>query len=132
MGRQPYLYQPVTHNAPFNPKAYSQAISQPVSPRRPKPNGPLITFNRHPDHYDNLPYGRHVGVATMSKGSKKRVLVARKVQLGWRVLQWVAAMGCLVCVAMVKGAPDTQSWILRLPVSISHHISLLLHISHDF
>lgn len=117
MGRQPYLYQPVTH-APFNPKAYTHSLqAQQNSPRRPKPEGPLITFNRHPDSYDNLPYGKHVGAAMMSDGSKKRIIWARKIQLAWRVLQWIVAVGVLVCVIMVKGVPDTQGWILRLPVS---------------
>lgn len=116
MGRQPYLYQPVTH-APFNPKAYTQSLANPTPPRKTKPDGPLITFNRHPDSYDNLPYGKHVGAKAMSSGSKKRVLWARKIQLAWRVLQWIVALGVLVCVAMIKGAPETQSWILRLHVS---------------
>jgi hypothetical protein len=119
MGRsqQPYLYQPVVHSAPFNPKAYSQSLNaREAAPPKPKPEGPLITFNRHPDSYDNLPYGRHVGVQEMSPLSKKSILWARKIQCAWRVLQWVAAIGVLVCVCLMKGAPDTQSWILRLPV----------------
>jgi hypothetical protein len=112
--RQPYLYQPVTH-APFNPKAYTQSLANPTPPRQ-KPEGPLLNFNRHPDSYDNLPYGKHVGAQLMSSGSKKRIIWARKMQLGWRVLQWIIAMAVLVCVVTIKGAPETQGWILRLPV----------------
>lgn len=120
MGRgsqQPYMYAPVSH-APFNPKAYSQAIANPPPPR-PKPDGPLLSFNRHPDSYDNFAYGKHTEVKPMSAGSKKRLIWARKVQLFWRVLQWIAALGLLICVITIKGAPDTQGWILRLPVSLT-------------
>ena len=121
--RQPYMYQPVTH-APFNPKAFTQQVSQAPPPRRPKPNGPLITFNRHPDSYDNLPYGRHVGAKMISTRSKKWLLWARKLQLAWRIVQWIVAVGALVCVAMIKGIPETQGWILRVPVrrTQSRHI----------
>ncbi|KIW02263.1 uncharacterized protein PV09_06413 [Verruconis gallopava] len=120
-GRQPYMYQPVTH-APFNPKAYSQSLANP-SPPRPKPDGPLIQFNRHPDSYNNLPYGKHVNAKLMSPGSKKRILVARKIQLGWRTLQWFAALAVLACVVIIKGAPDTQGWILRLPPALDLAVS---------
>lgn len=59
MGRSepPFLYdRPHTYNFDgpidrgFNPKAVTQASRTPASPRaRPRPEGPMITFNRHPD-----------------------------------------------------------------------------------
>jgi hypothetical protein len=127
-GRQPYLYQPVTH-APFNPKAYTQSLANPTPPQ-PKPDGPLIAFNRHPDSYDNLPYGKHVNAKLMSLGSKKRIIWARKIQLVWRVLEWIVALAVLVCVVTIKGAPETQGWILRLPVStlITSMMAVIAHI----
>lgn len=115
--KQPYIYQPVSYPN-FNPRAHTQSLATPI-PQRPVQNGPLLNFNRHPDSYDISPYGRSVGIAPMSSKSKKGIVWMRKVQLGGRVLQLLAALAVLVCVITIKGAPDTQGWILRLPVCCS-------------
>ncbi|KAJ5223866.1 hypothetical protein N7468_008408 [Penicillium chermesinum] len=58
MGRTepPFIYdRPSTYNFDgpidrgFNPKAVTQASWAPASPTKPRPEGPMITFNRHPD-----------------------------------------------------------------------------------
>lgn len=57
MGRSspPFLYDPPSTwsfdgptGSGFNPKAVTQASWTPRQPK-PKPNGPLVNFNRHPD-----------------------------------------------------------------------------------
>lgn len=52
---QPYLYNPVVRedvNRPytnFDPKAVSRASFAP-NPPRPKKDGPLVSFNQHPEY----------------------------------------------------------------------------------
>ncbi len=55
MGVQPpYLYDPVKSDGPrspykeFDPKAVTRA-SQEAKPRRPVHEGPLVSFNQHPE-----------------------------------------------------------------------------------
>lgn len=48
-GNQPYMYENVKTNAPFDPKAVSRASFQ-VKPQRQKQDGPLVSFNAHPEY----------------------------------------------------------------------------------
>jgi len=120
-GGQPYLYNPPAAYTPwdpyngFNPKAVSQASVLPPPAPRPKPEGPLINFNRHPDSYLITPYGK-TDVQPMHPNTKKRVDNARKTQLFFRVLALVGAIGILVCVICIKVPKATEGWIVRLPV----------------
>jgi hypothetical protein len=123
-GGQPYLYSSPRYSAldpldpfnGFNPRAVTQASQMPPSPPRPKPEGPLINFNRHPDSYLVLPH-RRSDVAPMSPNTKSRIKWARKVQLALRVPLILGAIGMLICVICVRGTKDAEGWILRLPVS---------------
>jgi hypothetical protein len=50
----PFMYRPVksdksTLSSHFDPKAVSRASFDP-SPSRPKQQGPLISFNQHPEY----------------------------------------------------------------------------------
>jgi hypothetical protein len=50
----PFLYQPVKNDdrfpaTPFDPKAVTRASYEAKKPK-PKPNGPLVSFNRHPEY----------------------------------------------------------------------------------
>lgn len=53
--QQPFLYQSERYDVydgfpstPFDPKAVTRASFQTARPR-PKPDGPLVNFNRHPE-----------------------------------------------------------------------------------
>lgn len=53
MAQQPYLYNVVDNSTrfpetKFDPKAVTRASWEP-KPRKPKPDGPLVTLNRHPE-----------------------------------------------------------------------------------
>jgi hypothetical protein len=123
-GSQPYLYNPPARygysalNLPseFNPKAVTQASQAPPPPPRPKQEGPLLNFNRHPDSYVVLPYGNTNSVQ-MSPKTKIAVKWARHGQLGLRVLELIGAIGMFICVVCIRGATENEGWILRLPVS---------------
>lgn len=122
----PYLYTPSTRQSVadpyynFDPKAVSRAsyaASFASTPsQRPKQEGPLINFNKHPDSYVIVPYGS-CDLEPMPANTRKKVVVTRRIQLVLRVLQLVGVLGLLVCVICLKGVDETQSWILRIPVS---------------
>jgi hypothetical protein len=129
MGGQPYLYNPPTRYSAldpqyeFNPKSVTQASLAPPPLPKPKPEGPLINFNRHPDSYLIVPYG-NTNAVPMAPNTKGKVKWTRHVQLAFRVAQLVGAVGLLVCVICLKGMSDNEGWILRLPV---HYHQLHCH-----
>lgn len=117
----PYLYQPPSHQGShldpqydFDPKAVTRASWSTVSSPRPKPTGPLIDFNRHPDSYVIIPYGNNQ-LPPLPARTKKTIIVTRWIQFGLRILQLIGALGLLVCVICIRGVDDVQSWILRIP-----------------
>ncbi|KAE8145982.1 hypothetical protein BDV25DRAFT_163419 [Aspergillus avenaceus] len=112
---------------PFNPKAVTQASwTRPAS--KPKPKGPLVNLNRHPDSYCNLPDKSKW--TPMSPNTKGRVLLGRKVQLGLRVLQLIGALGSLFCAIVIKNAAATMIWIVRVgpAVAILHTLYGIYHL----
>lgn len=120
-GGQPFLYDaraPVRYSqldSPFNPKAITQASYAPPSPPKPKQEGPLINFDRHPDSYIVQPYGK-LDCTPMSPNTKSRIKWTRGIQLVSRILQLLGALVMLIFVISIKGASDNQGWIIRLPV----------------
>jgi hypothetical protein len=124
MGRgQPYLYGPPKSIADdpflysgFNPKAVTMASRQPPPPPKPKQEGPLINFNRHPDSYLILPYGK-TDAKHMSPKTKTTIKWTRWIQLVLRVLQLIGALGMLVCVIAIRGTQPTEGWVIRIPVN---------------
>ncbi|KAF2817047.1 uncharacterized protein BDZ99DRAFT_492952 [Mytilinidion resinicola] len=125
MGRgQPYQYgapksiadDPFLYNG-FNPKAVTMASRQPPPPPRPKQEGPLINFNRHPDSYLILPYGK-TDAKPMSPKTKTVIKWTRWLQLLLRVLQLIAAIGILVCVIAIRGTQPTEGWVIRIPAGV--------------
>lgn len=127
MGRgQPYLYDPPqrhSQNAPdpydgFNPKAVTMASRQPPPKPKPKTDGPLINFNKHPDSYLILPYGT-TDAKPMSPKVKTIIKWVRWAQLFFRVSQLLGAIGMLICVICIRGTQDAEGWIIRVPVSQS-------------
>lgn len=117
---QPYLYQPQKEDMidptqpTFNPKAVTMASRIPPSPRK-KQEGPLINFNKHPDSYLIMPYG-NTDAKPLNKRTKTFIQVARSVQLFFRVCALLGAVGVLLCGIFIRGALDTEGYIMRIPV----------------
>lgn len=122
MGRwQPYQYnekRTSQYDVPeiFNPKAVTMASRQPPSPRK-KAEGPLVDFNRHPDSYLILPYGK-TDAKPMNPKVKVWIKITRYIQLAFRVLTLLGAIGALLCAIFVRGAGLTEGYIIRIPVCI--------------
>lgn len=128
---QPYLYDPPSRcstvdpfNGGFNPKAVTLASynTPPRSPTKPKQEGPLLNFNRHPDSYLILP-GRRDPVP-MSASTKSRVKWTRKIQQAFRVVQLLGAIGLLAAVICIRGFTDVEGILVRVVVS-----EILTHIA---
>lgn len=132
----PFLYDNSKNRSPdrgFNPKVVTQASWSPRQPR-PKQNGPLVNFNRHPDsvscliaqedwrfvltnaQYQVAAYGRP-DVKTMSPRTKDRVKYTRLVQLFLRVCGLLGALGMLFCVICIRDTSVPIAWIIRVAVS---------------
>jgi hypothetical protein len=120
-GGQPYLYGPPQsfnqwdpYNC-FNPKAVSQSSLKPRV-EKPKQDGPLLNFNRHPDSFLITPTGQ-TEFKKMHPNTKNRVKYARRAQLFFRGLQLIGCVGLLVAVICIKNIKGAESWIVRLSVS---------------
>lgn len=119
---QPYLYDPPSRysnvdpfNGGFNPKAVTMASYNTPPKQKPKQEGPLLNFNRHPDSYLILP-GRQEPTP-LSSSTKNGVKWTRKIQQFFRAVQLLGAIGILTCVVCLRGMSDTQSVLIRVPVS---------------
>lgn len=112
---QPYLYDAPVDGSTFNPKAVTMASRMPPSPPKKKQDGPLIDFNKHPDSYLILPYG-NTSFKPMNKKVKVYVKVVRWIQLFLRVCTLLGAVGVLLCGIFIRGATDTEGYIMRIPV----------------
>jgi hypothetical protein len=119
MGRwQPYIYSPDERDLmeDFNPKAITMASRQPPPSPKQRPDGPLIDFNKHPDSYLVMPYGK-TDVEPMNPKTKLYVKIARGLQLFLRLCSLLGAVGLLLCTIFIRGAQDTEGWLMRIPVS---------------
>lgn len=113
----PKRYSAVDPYDGFNPKAVTMASRQPPPPPKPKPEGPLININRHPDSYLIVPYG-NTNAKPMSPRTKANIKWARWIQLFFRVLQLLEAIGMLICVICIRGTQGTEGWIIRIPPGV--------------
>ncbi|KAK3901932.1 hypothetical protein C8A05DRAFT_34361 [Staphylotrichum tortipilum] len=101
----PFMYQAVKKDdgrfpaASFDPKAVTRASWEPKK-QKPKPDGPLVSFNRHPDAL-MVPTGRS-RYKPMGRRTKSWIKAMRVVQLGLRVVEAIAAVG-LIAVMSVSG-----------------------------
>lgn len=122
---QPYLYNPPARYSAidpyngFNPKSVTMASNTPPPLPKPKPEGPLLNFNRHPDSYIILP-GKQSEPSPMSSGTKSRINWTRRIQLCLRAIQLLGAIGILVCGICIRGSTDTQGLVIRIPVRRIH------------
>lgn len=123
-GDAPYLYDPPSRRqvaypySDFDPKAVTRAswISATESTiSKPKQEGPLIDFNRHPDSY--MVVAPQVHHEPLPPNTKTKVVATRWVQFGFRLAQVLGAIGCLLCVIFVRNTETAQGWIMRIPVS---------------
>jgi hypothetical protein len=122
---QPYMYASQRDSmidtdptrSTFNPKAITMASRMPPPPPKKKQEGPLIDFNKHPDSYLILPYG-NTNAKLMSPKTKVFIDIARWIQFSLRILTLLGAVGVLLCGIFIRGAQDTEGYILRIPVSI--------------
>ena len=119
----PYIFPPnrqteLNPTYEFDPKAVTRASYAASLPKaqKSKQEGPLLDLNRHPDSWAQPPYG-HINVEPMNPRTRTAVKWTRLVQLSLRVLQEIGALGALFCVITLKGLLDSQSWIIRVPVS---------------
>ncbi|KAK0672741.1 hypothetical protein QBC41DRAFT_379597 [Cercophora samala] len=129
---QPYMYEPVLKDderfpvAVFDPKAVTRASYEKKKPK-PKPNGPLVSINRHPDAHV-VPTGR-TNFRTLGASTKSWIKGMRVVQLCLRVLELIAALGFLTLCILLKGFEELTGWVMRVTfgVAIIHCIYSIYH-----
>ncbi|KAF2127597.1 hypothetical protein P153DRAFT_398203 [Dothidotthia symphoricarpi CBS 119687] len=123
MGRwQPYLYEPQRDMDDFNPRAATMASRIPP-PEPKKQEGPLINFNRHPDSYLIMPYGK-TDIQPMNPKTKLFVDIARWIQFSLRICTLLGAIGIFVCSIFIKGMRETEGYILRISPAVDIVICL--------
>ncbi|RDW92026.1 hypothetical protein BP5796_01420 [Coleophoma crateriformis] len=136
MGVQPpFLYDAVPRESSkypqsnFDPKAVSRASMSPPRTPRPKSEGPLISFNQHPDSYLILPYG-NTNATPMNPSVKTWVKWLRIIQLILRCLEILGACGQLVMMILIRKIDVTTGWILRIVpgVAILHTCYAIWHL----
>ncbi|EPE31087.1 hypothetical protein GLAREA_04054 [Glarea lozoyensis ATCC 20868] len=133
--RPPYLYDAIKTEGPrspykeFDPKAVTRASQTPRAPRR-KQEGPLVSFNQHPDSYLILPLQNTSG-KYMNPKVKVWVKWTRIIQLVLRCLQVLCAGGLLAFMIIIRGLDDTTTWILRIVpgVALLHAVYGIYHLS---
>ena len=110
--------------ASFNPKAVTQAsyarLSQQSIPK-PKQEGPLINFNKHPDSYVVFGGGVRPDYKALPPATKKAVVATRWAQFALRLLQEIVALGLLAGTIMIQGTNGAETYLLRIPVGRPFH-----------
>ncbi|KIX97273.1 uncharacterized protein Z520_06725 [Fonsecaea multimorphosa CBS 102226] len=113
----------------FNPKAATHASWTPKPPK-PKQDGPLVDFNKHPDSYIVVPYG-NLNATPMPPNTHKKIVRVRYVQLFLRVCALIGALGSLFCVIAINKTTATVGWIIRAApaVAILHTVYAVFHLA---
>ncbi|KFY28952.1 hypothetical protein V493_02652 [Pseudogymnoascus sp. VKM F-4281 (FW-2241)] len=125
----PFLYDAVKKDTTrysykeFDPKAVSRASMQ-SQPQKPKKDGPLVSFNKHPDSYLIMPSGKATG-ARVSASMKGRITETRMAVLFFRIFQLLGAIGALTTMVLITGVDNQMGWIMRIVPGIS-----MLHTSY--
>ncbi|KAK3391026.1 hypothetical protein B0H63DRAFT_557893 [Podospora didyma] len=131
---QPYLYEAVKNDErfptkPFDPKSVTRASWE--SKQKPKkPNGPLVTINRHPDAH-MVPTGRTMNYKPMGRKTKSWIKGMRVVQLVLRVLELIGAVGILVVMIFIDNIEPLAGWIVRITLGVVmlHCVYGIYHLS---
>ncbi|KAL2206651.1 hypothetical protein CC79DRAFT_1358503 [Sarocladium strictum] len=134
---QPYMYAPEYRSSSrypetaFDPKAVTRASWEP-KPQKPKQDGPLISFNRHPDAHMVLNY-RSNQYTSMSPRTKSWVRGLRRFQLALRVLHFIAAAGLLVLWILFDKVDNITAWVMRVScgVVMVHAAYAIYHLARD-
>ncbi|PHH58655.1 hypothetical protein CDD81_4952 [Ophiocordyceps australis] len=115
--------------AVFDPKAVTRASWQP-KPAKPRPRGPLISLDHHPDAFA-LPSYRPRGGVELSRASRWAIKWLRRVQLVLRMLELGAAAAVLVLMALVVNMETVTMWTLRIApgLSVMHCCYAIWHLS---
>ncbi|KAK3947581.1 hypothetical protein QBC32DRAFT_247452 [Pseudoneurospora amorphoporcata] len=123
---QPFLYDydPVRYSTDdrlppklFDPKAITRASFDRPKPK-PKPDGPLVSFNVHPDAFPP-PVRTIQNFRPMGPRSKRWIILMRKVQLVFRLLQFLGAAGLLVIMIMLNNIKEVPSLVIRIALGIA-------------
>ncbi|KFY03469.1 hypothetical protein O988_01447 [Pseudogymnoascus sp. VKM F-3808] len=131
----PFIYDSVKKDTTrhsykdFDPKAVSRASMQ-SQPQKPKKDGPLVSFNKHPDSYLIMPSGKATG-ARVSASMKGRITETRMAVLFFRIFQLIAAIGALTTMVLITGVDSQMGWIMRIVpgISILHTSYGIYHLS---
>ncbi|KAK2044045.1 hypothetical protein LZ31DRAFT_554598 [Colletotrichum somersetense] len=135
MAHPPYLYNALSHDRDarfpepkFDPKAVTRASWEP-KPRIPKPEGPLIAFNRHPDAHLVLSH-RSNNYVSLSPRMKSWIKFIRLVQLGLRAVELIGAAGLLVLLIMLTNIETLASWVMRITPGVAtvHCLYAIYHL----
>ncbi|RWA05903.1 hypothetical protein EKO27_g9204 [Xylaria grammica] len=115
--QQPYMYDSGRRDSrlpekEFDPKAVTRA-SWEVKPKKPKKNGPLVAFGRHPDAHA-VPSGRTYNFRPMSDTSKWLIRWTRYLQLVLRASELIAGAGLLTLMILISNVAPLAAWILRI------------------
>ncbi|KAM3084922.1 hypothetical protein ACMFMG_003367 [Clarireedia jacksonii] len=116
--KPPFLYDPIRTDYSFDPKAVTRASWSPPAPKPKRPDGPLISFNQHPDSYLIVPYG-NINAQPMNPSIKKKIKLTRWVLLGFRCVQLLIAVGLLVMGILISGVDPSTGWIIRLAPGVA-------------
>ncbi|KAK6386033.1 hypothetical protein LTS17_001607 [Exophiala oligosperma] len=112
----------------FDPKAATRASWAP-KPAKPKQDGPLIDFNKHPDTFVAIPYG-NLNAKPMPPNTERRVTRGRQTLLLMRICSLLGALGILFCVIAINKVASTIGWIIRVApaVAILHTLYGIYHL----
>ncbi|KAL8382549.1 hypothetical protein RB595_006364 [Gaeumannomyces hyphopodioides] len=120
--QQPFLYDQEKFNdarfppATFDPKAVTRASWEVKPPPKPKPNGPLVTFNQHPDiHEIPNPRRRFRQLGPRTKNWIRRM---RVFQLGLRAVELVAALGILALMILITNVDILVAMVMRITAGV--------------
>ncbi|KAI2635257.1 hypothetical protein GGS21DRAFT_490470 [Xylaria nigripes] len=119
--QQPYMYDSDRRDSrspekPFDPKAVTRA-SWEVKPKKPKKDGPLVSFNRHPDAHVVLT-GRTFNFRPMSETTKWWIKWTRYMQIVLRALELILSAGLLALTVLITEIPPLTNWILRISSAV--------------
>ncbi|KAH7030947.1 uncharacterized protein B0I36DRAFT_362738 [Microdochium trichocladiopsis] len=122
-GQQPYMYDAEKRNSSrfpqsdFDPKAFTRASWQP-KPQKPKHEGPLVSFNRHPDLHE-VPRSRITSYRPMSDTSKWLIKWTRYLQIVLRSLELIAGLGLMVLMILLTKVELMTSWVMRITPGVA-------------
>ncbi|EEY18224.1 conserved hypothetical protein [Verticillium alfalfae VaMs.102] len=131
--QQPFLYEAMGSRGSslpeksFDPKAVTRASYTPKAPKPKKHDGPLISFNRHPDAHMVLSH-RSTTYLALSPRMKGWIKGLRVFQLILRVFQFIGAAGLLTLLVLLTGIPVVVGWVLRIaPGVVSLHCAYAIY-----